>query len=143
MLLDLDNEKDRQKFIERTKNLIDQRCVVELKKKVNRTPKQNRYLHLILGWFAIETGYTLDQVKTNFFKMTVNPDIFVTKVMGKLGQIDALRSTSELSTVEKTKCIEKFRTWSSVFAGVYLPEANEDKFLKHIEIQIDRQREYL
>lgn len=145
MLYDLKKEIDRSKFKKRANELFLEGCVVELTKKEQRTLKQNSYLHLILTWFAIESGYTVFFVKREYFKILVNPEIFIRetkcKFTGKI--IQSLRSTSDLSTEEITVCINRFRTWSSQEANIYLPEPDERKFLQEIELEAQRHKEYL
>jgi hypothetical protein len=107
-------------------------ATVELtEKKPSRSLRQNSYLHLILGWFAMNYGETLDYVKQEFFKRTVNPDIFVyQRVNQKTGEIrQALRSSRDLDTREMTVAVERFRDWSAKEAGIYLPAPNEEKYL--------------
>ena len=131
----LSNDFDCQKASVRFEYLKDKGATVELtEKKPLRSIKQNRYLHLILGLFALEYGETLDYVKSEFFKLTANPEIFVyERVNQKTGEVrSALRSSADLDTREMTIAIERFRNWSSQTAGIYLPAPNEDKFLEQI-----------
>jgi len=103
-------------------------------KKPLRSIPQNRYFHLILSWFALEYGETLEYVKREFFKSVVNPEIFkYERVNHKTGEVrQALRSSADLDTREMTIAIEKFRDWASKTAGIYLPEANEDQYMVQI-----------
>ncbi len=135
MFYDLSKPESRQKFLERIDKLINQKAYVELIKKNQRSNDQNRYLHLLFKWFSLETGYSEEYVKQRFFKKEANPEIFIRETSGKLGTVRALRSTADLTTTEMTTAIERFRNWSSIVAGVDLPDANEHEFLKHIEQQ--------
>jgi hypothetical protein len=104
----------------RFERLCTKGATVELtEKKPLRSIPQNRYLYLILGWFALQYGETRDYVKQEFFKRTVNPDIFVyERINHKTGEIrEALRSSRELDTRQMTIAIERFRDWSSKEAG--------------------------
>lgn len=145
MIYNLSNDFDRQRFKTRCNALYKQGSIVDLTaKKEQRTIPQNRYLHLILGWFAIETGNTLGFVKQEYFKRYINPDLFVVEIDDKhLGKVSVLRSSRDLTTAEMTTAIERFRNWSSVEAGVYLPSPDEQAFLQSIEIEMLRQKEYL
>ena len=130
---------DRQKAQTRFDFLLKKECDIELtEKKKNRTWLQNRYLHAILGYFSLSYGETLEYVKEHFFKLTVNPDIFVyERVNQKTGEIRiALRSTADLDSRELSLAIEKFRDWSSKDAGIYLPLPNEHQYLNQIEREI-------
>lgn len=145
MIYNLSNDFDKQRFKVRCNALYKQGGVVDLTaKKEQRTIPQNRYLHLILGWFAIETGNTLGFVKQEYFKRHINPDLFVVEIDDKhLGKVSVLRSSRDLNTAEMTTAIERFRNWSSAEAGVYLPSPDEQASLQSIEIEMLRQKEYL
>ena len=143
MLYDLSNKFQLVQAEAYFNKLKESACTIELKKKVKRTYRQNNYLHLILSWFAAETGYTLEDVKREYFKKHCNPNIFIRETKGKLGEIASIRSSSDLDSKEMTIAIDRFRDWSSKEAGIYLPEANEDEFLKHIEIEISRMERWI
>ena len=140
MIYNTKNPVDRELSKERFTKLIEKEARIELtEKKGNKTPKQNRYLHLILGWIALETGYTLEYVKREFFKIHCNLEIFKVVVEGKFGEVVDLRSWSDLDSVESTTAINRFRNWSAQEAGIYLPEANELEILKSIEQELSKQ----
>ncbi|WP_312312197.1 recombination protein NinB [Empedobacter brevis] len=137
MIYNTSNLVERQKAITRIKKLLDNKAVIEIiEKKPTRTIKQNRYLHLILGFFASETGYTLEEVKQEIFKKIVNPALFYEGEIGELVSIQRWRSTADLDTFEMTQAIEKFRDYSSAEAGIYLPSPDEKDFLMQIEIEL-------
>lgn len=142
MLYDLTNIVGLQSFKTKVGMLIDNKDkVVELTvKRKRRSLNQNSYLHLILTWFAIEYGDTLEYVKQDIFKKNVNPQIFKSeRVNFKTGEVrEHWRSSADLNTKEMTVAIERFRNYASKEAGIYLPEANEDKFLQHIEIEASK-----
>lgn len=119
--------------------------IVELtEKKPRRSNQQNAYLHVILGYFAMETGNTLEWVKQQYFKKLVNADIFIREQEDKwLGRMKVLRSSAELDSSEMTTAIDRFRNWASSEAGVYLPSANEDEMLALMEVEIARYKQYL
>lgn len=145
MTYDLANPLDQQRFKTRCNHLYKQGGVVELTaKKGRRTISQNSYLHLILGWFAIETGNTLDFVKKEYFKRYINPNIFVVEIEDKyLGKLKVLRSSRDLTSAEMTTAIERFRNWASAEAGVYLPSPDEKSLLQYIEKESSRYKDYL
>lgn len=143
MLYDLSNDFQLIQAETYFKKLKESACVIELKKKVRRSLRQNRYLHLILSWFAIESGYKLEDVKREYFKKLCNPGIFLKEQSGNLGEITSIRSSADLDSGELSIAINRFRDWSATEAGIYLPEANEDKFLEHIEIEISRNKRYI
>ncbi len=142
-IYDTSKSEDKNRAEAYFEQLIKSGSVIELKKKQKRTLNQNSYLHLILSWFASETGYTLEYVKTEFFKRLCNPDIFNVNVHGIFGRVKDLRSTTELDTKEMTTAIDRFRNWSGSEAGIYLPAPNEDEYLQQIEIEISRKQEWI
>lgn len=145
MTYDLTNIIDKERFKRRCNQLYSAGEVVELTaKKKRRTLPQNAYLHLILGWFAMETGNRLEFVKQEYFKRHINPDLFVVEIDDKyLGKAQILRSSRDLDSAEMTTAIERFRNWSSSEAGIYIPSPDEQAFLQAIEIEMLKQREYI
>lgn len=140
MIFDLSNPYHIQRYKEYVNKLYEAKKVVEVKeKKPNRTIKQNKYLHLLLSYFANETGYSLDEVKVDFFKRKCNKNLFDESTINKRGEeIVRLRSSRDLTTAEMTTAIERFRNWSSSEAGIYLPSANESEYLAYIEQEVSR-----
>ena len=144
MLYDLNNVLDRERFKRKAAIMLEKRGIVELKSKQSRSSAQNRYLHLLIGFLAIETGNTLDYVKENFYKRAANPALFLqTKDDPIIGQTTWTRSSTVLTKEEMTLSIERFRNWSSQEAGIYLPSADEQSFLQMIELEMSRQQRYL
>ena len=60
-----------------------------------------------------------------------------------IGKTYYLRSTRDLDKGEMQLAIERFRNWSSMNAGIYLPSADEHRLLELAEIEISRNKEYL
>lgn len=145
MKYNLQNDWEYQQLKIRAEIYFKNGYLVELKRILpKRTNQQNRYLHLILGWFAIEYGETLEFVKVEFFKKLCNPETFIIdRINPKSGEIRKdLRSSVDLDTKELTTAIERFRNWSAA-NGIYLPAPNEDQFLKQIECEIEKHKEYI
>ena len=147
-IFDLHNPYQSKDFEEYCKKLLalakDKTLVVEIKKRLpQRSSSQNKYLHVILGFFASQTGYSLDEVKQDFFKKHCSPDIFYAERENVKGQkVRYLRSSADLSTGEMTLAIERFRNYSAAEAGIYLPSPNEDSFLLYCEQEIEKYKEY-
>lgn len=144
MIYDLKNPYDIGKFKDRVVELVNQRAVVDLtKKNPNRSLSQNAYLHVILGFFASELGYTLEEVKQGIFKQICNKETFVRniEVCGK--PIEYLRSSKDLDSQEMTTAIERFRNWSSLEAGIYLPSADEKHFITHMQKELRRYKQWI
>ena len=126
---------------------LEKNYLIELKRLLPRSSdRQRRYLHLILGWFAIEYGETLEYVKVEFYKKLCNPEHYVIdRVNPKSGEIRKdLRSSEDkyFDTAKKALTIDRFRNWASQ-NGIYLPEPNEEQFLRYIECEIERQKMYI
>lgn len=137
MIYQTENALQRHRAIDKFKKLLEKKATIEIiEKKPKRTYKQNRYLHLILGFFSLETGYTLEETKQEIFKKIVNPALFYEGEIGELVTIQRWRSTASLDNLEMTQAIEKFRDYSSSEAGIYLPSPDEKDFLLQIEIEL-------
>lgn len=143
MLFNLSIETDRQKAKESFNFLLKNGKKIELKEKKNRrTLSQNRYLHLILSWFAWEYGETLEYVKQEFFKKIANEEIFKTEYANpRTGEIrTAWKSTADLDTATLTTAIDRFRNYASKEAGIYLPEPSDLVYLEEIERNLSQQQ---
>lgn len=144
MLYDLTNPLDRDRFKRRCNALFTKQGIVELTEKTQRSSQQNKYLHLLLGYLAMETGNELDYVKEIFYKRAANKELFVREKDDKiLGKVEYLRSSADLSKEEMTLSIDRFRNWSSQTAGIYLPTANEQEFLASIEYEMSRYKQWI
>lgn len=143
MLYDLSNILDRDRFNRRVAQLMKAGGVVDLSQHRQRTLSQNNYLHLILSYFANETGYNMVEVKDALFKRYVNPHIFKsTKYLENIGEIEIIKSTRELTTKELSEAIDNFRRWSAEALELYLPQANEYDYLREIEKDIAKSKRY-
>ena len=120
--------------------------MIELtEKKPKRSIKQNSYLHLILGYFATQTGDTLEWVKQQYFKKLCNPDIFIGDRHDRfLGTVKYIKSSAELTTDQMNMAIERFRNWAAAEAGIYLPDplSHEEILLMQIEVEKHRSNLY-
>jgi hypothetical protein len=94
---------------------------------------------LILSWFAVETGYTLEEVKQDVFKRYVCRELFITEKNGIL----ICRSTSSLDTKELSQAVDTFRNWSSSEMNIYLPSANETDLLTQLGDRLDNYKQFL
>lgn len=143
MQYDLSSDFQRKAFLARVDNLLERGAVIEMTEKTFRSPNQNRYLHLLIGVVAIETGNTLEDAKRWYFKKAVNPDLFQVYVKDNMGNtIDRLRSTTELTKEEMSMAIDRFKKWGSE-NGIYLPNPEDIQLLKEIEIEMGRMKSYL
>lgn len=143
MVYDLSSDFQRKSFLARMDNLMKKGAVVELTEKTFRSPNQNRYLHLLIGVVAIETGNTLEDAKKWYFKETCNPDLFHVQHRDKMGNcIDHIRSTAELTKEEMSTAIDRFKRWGAE-NGIYMPNPDDASLLKAIEIEMGRMKSYL
>ena len=143
MVYDLSSDFQRKSFLARMDNLIEKGAVVELTEKAFRSPNQNRYLHLLIGVVAIDTGNTLEDAKKWYFKETCNPDLFHVQHRDKMGNcIDHIRSTAELTKEEMSTAIDRFKRWGAE-NGIYMPNPDDASLLKAIEIEMGRMKSYL
>lgn len=141
MIYNLKNKHDQQRFKERCNFLYKEAKTVVLKeKRYKRTFKQNRYLHLILSWYGLEIGYTLEEMKQEF-KTRTCPELFRYTKKCKT----YYRGTSDLDTLEMTIFIDKIRDHASGVNGIYLPAPNETALIASLEEQLQRygNRQYI
>ena len=143
MIYDLSSDFQRKAFLARVDNLMEKGAVVELTEKAFRSPNQNRYLHLLIGVVAIETGNTLEDAKKWYFKETCNSGLFHVQHRDKMGNyIDHIRSTAELTKEEMSMAIDRFKRWGAE-NGIYMPNPEDIHLLKEIEIEMGRMKSYL
>ena len=150
MIFNLKNPYEAQQFKDYCNKVYEESksaplCIVEVKKKHrHRSDSQNRYLHVCLGYYASEFGFSLEEVKQDIFKRELNKDIFQIERVNKRGQkVTRLRSSSDLDSKEMTTAIERFRNWSSAVAGLYIPAPNETEALFEAQRQIEKYQEFL
>ena len=143
MQYNLATELDQERFVNRANALLQKGVVVELTEKTFRSPNQNRYLHLLIGVIAMDTGVGLEYAKREYFKKLVNRDIFVIKKSDKFaGEIEDLRSSADLTIEEMTMAIDRFKRWGAE-NGFYMPNPEDTALLRDIEIEMGRMKMYL
>ena len=143
MQYNLATDLDQERFVNRANILLQRKAVIELTEKTFRSPNQNRYLHLLIGIVAMDTGVGLEYAKREYFKKLVNKDLFVIKKSDKFaGDIEDLRSSADLTIEEMTMAIDRFKRWGAE-NGFYMPSPGDEALLKQIEIEMGRMRMYL
>jgi hypothetical protein len=145
MKYDLRNKFEVQKIATRLTQLINNEKFVELKViHPARSNQQNKYLHVVLGYFAAEYGEKMEYVKQEIFKKIVSPDIFKTEYVNKVtGEVrEDWKSTADLDSGELTLAIDRFRDYASKEAGLYIPEPHEEDAMRWIETEIERTKQY-
>ena len=143
MQYNLATDLDQERFVNRANALLQKGVVVELTEKTFRSPNQNRYLHLLIGVVAMDTGVGLDYAKREYFKKLVNRDIFIIKKSDKFaGEIEDVRSSADLTIEEMSMAIDRFKRWGAE-NGFYMPNPEDTALLKEIEIEMGRLKMYL
>lgn len=137
--MDVQNARVRLEY------LISRQCTAEItEKKPKRSLSQNAYLHTLLGYFASQTGNTLEWVKQQYYKKLCNPDLFIGEKEDRfLGRIKYVRSSADLRTDEMNLSIERFRNWSASEAGIYLPEPTNEAEIRALQVEVERYKTYL
>lgn len=145
MIYNLSDSLEREQFATRARFLSEKGTVVELTEKKQRSLSQNAYLHAALGFFALQVGLPLQEVKEVYFKATCNPTLFMRtrhdNILGK--EREYLRSTRELSQEELTVAIDRFLHWSSQTAGIYIPPSDEYIAVQRMQHEVQRNSKYL
>ena len=145
MMYNTNNPLEVQNLRLKIEKMIEKHSMVEVVEKKAKTLQQLKYLHTILAYFGLQTGNTMDEVKTCYFKRIVNKDLFVRKKHDNILGTDKqyLISTANLTKDELSEAIERFRNWSSNVAGIYIPSSEEYIALLHIEHDIQNSKKYL
>lgn len=146
MLYNAEKRIDVERAIAKVNDLIKRKKKFEvIEKKPIRSLSQNNYLHLILSWFALEYGETLEYIKIEYFKKLVNKELFEFKFENhKTGEVRTeYRSTATLDTRELTLAIDKFRDFAAKHANIYLPEPSDLMHLQEIQDEITQNKNLL
>lgn len=92
----------------------------------------------------MQTGNTLAEVKTEYFKKYCNPEIFVTRRTDKmLGDVEVLRSSADLDTAEMTTAIDRFVRWYETESGEVLPRPDDEAYIQAIEVEMAKHSYWL
>ena len=146
MYYDLSSPLQLQQAKTRFAKLESKGAIIELKEKsVQRTLQQNKYLHLTISYFASQYGESADYVKRNYFKIAANSELFVKTKHDPLLERDVkyLISSADLSKDDMTTAIERWRNWSSKVAGIYIPPAVSIREIAEMEIEVERNKDFV
>lgn len=145
MRYDGSNELHGAQARARLEKLIREKKVFDLtEKKPQRSLNQNAYLHVLISYFACQTGNTAEWVKREYYKKLVNPSLFIREREDPfMGKVKYLRSSADLTTEEMSLSIDRFRSWASESAGIYLPSPDEGRLISLMEIEIERNKEFI
>ena len=140
---DLKKPMRRAQFERYVKQLLDSDAFVELKKITDRSLSQNSYLHLILSYYGVEFGYSLNYVKQVIFKELVNPSIFIVDKMSKDGELyKDILSSAVVSMADLALSIDRFKNHSAK-GGLRLPEPSDLMYLREIMEAVELNKEHL
>lgn len=145
MLYNLSSQFEAQQARTRLEMLIKRGCIIELtEKKPRRSLQANKYLHVILAYFASQIGETTEYVKQKYYKALVNPQTFIREREDRfLGKVRYLRSSADLDSAEFALTIDRFRNWASMEVGIYIPSPDEDRLIQLMEIEAERNNRYV
>jgi hypothetical protein len=94
--------------------------VVKVHRK-DRSDNQNRYLHgCILPTLCNHTGYSADEMKDIVKTMFLRRFVIIN---GK--EIEVVRGTAKLTTLEAETFFEQIRRWAALELGLSIPTPNE------------------
>ena len=144
MVYDTSNPLDNANFLLRAKKLAENGKIVELtEKKPRRSLPQNNFLWLCLSYWGSQTGYTKEEAETIY--KNVNSDIYYTRRVIAGIDVEYIRHTYELDTAEMTASIEKWRNWAAMNDAypVYIPSPEDYQLVQMMEIEIERNKEFL
>lgn len=144
MRYDGSNPLHAQQARSRLEKMIREGRIFDLtEKKPQRTRQANAYLHVILSYFACQTGNTVEWVKQKYYKELVNPSTFISEREDPwLGTVKCLRSSADLDSSEFSLTVERFRNWSAA-NGIYLPSPEDHRLLELAELEIERNKDHL
>ena len=127
MTFDLSIESDRNRYKEYARELFYDQGIVELsKKRLTRSLRQSRYLHVLIRYSALELGVSAQVMKQQIWKLAICPSVFVEEEVDKVGnRWQRIRSEADLSTDEESQAIEMLRNHMQTYHNCYLPEPGE------------------
>ena len=137
MIYNFSDDKQWADFNTKALQLREKKAKVDFtEKRGKRTPNQNNYLHLILSFYGLEIGYTLEEIKI-ILKRDICPEIF----KYKKGKHTFYRSTSELDTLEMGKVIHQLKDHAAVH-GCSLPDAENEQHMDWIRNELEKYNNY-
>ena len=102
--------------------------------KSKQDRSQKNYAHVLFQILAMETGWTYDYCKYDYFKKSCNPDIFIyDRANPKTAEITTELRSIEDPTINLTMAIKRLKTRALVDCQVNLPDPNNKAELEHYE----------
>lgn len=137
MIYNFSDDAQWQEFNTRALQLREKKAKVDFtEKRGKRTPNQNNYLHLILSFYGLEIGYTLEEIKV-ILKRDICPEIF----KYKKGKHTFYRSTASLDTMEMAKVIHQLKH-HAIIHGCPLPDAENQDHIDYCKNQLEIYQNY-
>lgn len=134
MIYPLSNPQEATKATEYLKQAIRNGWLVEIKRKLpQRSLNQNSFFHLLVGYFGIQQGYSLEEMKA-VVKRHMS-DVFVYEKNG----YKFMRSSAGLDKEEMTKVIDRlYRLAADMGVTLPLVDNAETQALMSNEIEKNR-----
>lgn len=101
-----------------------------------RSLSQNNYLHLLLAYLGLETGYNLTETKALYKEMNRDLYYYYKPTRDDENVHEFIRSSAELTTEQMTRSIETLHEVSAA-NGIPLPLATDQGWLREIERAIE------
>lgn len=121
--------------------LISEGRIFDLtEKKPPRTLRQNSYLWAALAYWGLQTGYTKDEAEA-WYK-DINRDIYRRQKQIAGTTVDYIRHTYELDTAEMSLTIDRFRNRAAA-EGIYIPSPDDHRLVQLMEMEVERNKQYL
>lgn len=137
MKFNLDDTAETERAFSYLTELVGRHGIVDIKKvSPVRSLNQNAFLHVLIGAFAANFGWSLQEGKTKYKR--VNSDLYAYEKNGE----QFLKSSANLTVEEMSRSIERFREFSAE-QGYPLPSAEDAGWLMQIENEIERAGRYL
>ena len=137
MNYNLAKAKERDEAFTYLSELVGKDAQVKITKvNAGRSLNQNSYLHLILGAFGLEFGYTVEEAK-HIYK-SVSKDIYFYTKKG----IKFSRSSADLDKEEMARSIDRFIRYAAEH-GFAIPPADNAERRSLIENEMEKNRRYL
>lgn len=137
MIYNFSQDEQWEDFNTRALQLREKRAKVDFtEKRGGRTPNQNNYLHLILAFYGLEVGYSLQEMK-DILKRDICPDVFEYDKGGH----KFYRSTASLDTMEMAKAIHQLKHHAAIH-GCKLPDAENEQHVDYCRNQLEIYENY-
>lgn len=98
--------------------------------KKYRTPRQNKYYHVLVTIMADELGYSHDEmheiIKSEFLTME-----YVNEKTGTI--LKRVKSTKELNKAEMMDLIDKIKRWAAIEFSIVLPDSETQQKMEYNE----------